>query len=209
MDFPAKPAASIRQPRGKIRRNVFTLAGSAVLLLFCILLQREAGAYSSDLAGNADEPAHVVSGLMVHDYIDRLFKPAMSGWPLSPMAFAETYYVHYPKVAIGHWPPLFYLIQAIWMFAFGRTRLALLVLVLLSMAGAAALLVRLTVKTDADLTAFAVAIAFLLLPVSQEALSSVMPEALLALLSVRVRLFLRRGRAGGETSPLIGYLSGS
>jgi 4-amino-4-deoxy-L-arabinose transferase-like glycosyltransferase len=30
------------------------------------------------------------------------------------MAFAERFYAHYPVVAFGHWPPLFYVIQALW-----------------------------------------------------------------------------------------------
>jgi hypothetical protein len=60
----------------------------------------------------SDAPAHYVSGLMVHDYV-RL------GFPVGPVKFAEVFYAHYPKVAIGHWPPLFYVLQAGWMLIFG------------------------------------------------------------------------------------------
>ena len=52
-----------------------------------------------------------MTGLMVRDYI-------AAGFPDSPFRFAENYYLHYPKVAIGHWPPVFYSIQAAWMLIF-------------------------------------------------------------------------------------------
>ena len=38
---------------------------------------------------------------MVHDYLER-------GLPGDPRAFAEQYYIHYPKVGIGQWPPVYY-----------------------------------------------------------------------------------------------------
>jgi hypothetical protein len=49
---------------------------------------------------------------MVHDYVRR-------GFPVAPVEFAEVFYAHYPKVAIGHWPPMFYVLQAGWMLVFG------------------------------------------------------------------------------------------
>jgi len=87
-----------------------------------ILIQAGSGAYRADFSADEDEAAHVVSSLMIHDYI-------AEGFPASPMAYAEAYYVHYPKVAIGHYPPLFHTAEALWMFAFGRNRTALLSLV--------------------------------------------------------------------------------
>jgi hypothetical protein len=48
------------------------------------------------------------------------------------LSFAETYYDHYPKVALGNWPPGFYAIQAAWtlMFSSHRTSVLLLMAVL-------------------------------------------------------------------------------
>ena len=40
----------------------------------------------------------------------------------SPLRFAEEYYHHYPKVAFGHWPPFFYMLQAVWMAVFSAAR---------------------------------------------------------------------------------------
>lgn len=155
---------------------------SFALLLFCAFLQWRSGAYSSDLAANPDEPAHVVSGLMVHDYFKHLLSPQGSHWPLNPRAFAETYYVHFPKVAIGHWPPLFYLGQAIWMFIFGRSKVALLALMLVITAGTAVMILKEARIIDGEINAFVMVTAFLLLPITQRSLYSVMPEAPLAFL---------------------------
>jgi len=73
------------------------------------------GAYRRDLANHPDEPAHFVTGVMVYDYCTTAL-----GSP--PVAFAEQYYLHYPKVAIGHWPPGFYLLQTGWYLCAGVSR---------------------------------------------------------------------------------------
>src|SRR5690349_16507783 len=70
--------------------TVFGLA-----LLLTLLLQWRGNAYQAEWSGDSDEAAHYVTGLMVRDYI-------ASGLPGSPMSFAQRYYDHYPRVAIGH-----------------------------------------------------------------------------------------------------------
>ncbi|MBA2305850.1 MAG: hypothetical protein H0W08_24900 [Acidobacteria bacterium] len=94
-----------------------------VVLLFAVVLgfQITGGAYDAEFGSHPDEAAHYVTGLMVRDYV-------ASGLPGNPMAFAETYYEHYPKVALGNWPPGFYAIQAAWTLAFSDGRASLLVL---------------------------------------------------------------------------------
>ena len=86
-----------------------------------VLLQMGSGAFSSGFSGYPDEPSHYVTAVMVHDYIT-------SGFPAPPMTYAEQYYQHYPKVAIGHWPPLFYLVQAGWILLFTHSRVSVLLL---------------------------------------------------------------------------------
>ncbi len=88
-------------------------------LLMTLLLQWRGNAFRAEWSANPDEPAHYVTGLMVRDYI-------AGGFRGSPMAFAQRYYDHYPKVAMGHWPPVFYVIQAGWMLLFGISRTSLL-----------------------------------------------------------------------------------
>lgn len=79
------------------------------------LLQMASGAYHAEFAGYPDEPAHYVTSLMVHDYVTGLK-------PVAPMQFAWNFYYHYPKVAFGHWPPFFYVVQAGWMILFSTSR---------------------------------------------------------------------------------------
>lgn len=95
----------------------------AIILIFAFVVAMQAlgGAYGSDFANHPDEPAHFVTGLMVHDYlVDALGSP--------PKAFASAYYAHYPKVAFGHWPPAYYAIQAAWYCVFGPTKAAAVLL---------------------------------------------------------------------------------
>lgn len=62
----------------------------------------------------SDPPAHFTSGALVYDYL-------RTGLGTNPLAFAESYYVRYPKVAIGHWPPVYYAVQAAWYGLFGAS----------------------------------------------------------------------------------------
>ncbi|MBV9224696.1 MAG: hypothetical protein JOZ45_00860, partial [Acidobacteriaceae bacterium] len=76
------------------------IAGLTFLSLI-VILQVASGAYTSEFGVYADEASHYVTSLMVWDYIAHFhFEP--------PIRFAQEYYHHYPKVAIGHWPPFFY-----------------------------------------------------------------------------------------------------
>lgn len=84
------------------------------------------GAFQAEFVGNPDEAAHYVTGLMVRDYV-------AAGLPRGPLRFAENYYLHYPKVALGRWPPGFYLLQTAWTMVFSPSRLS----ILLSMAALA------------------------------------------------------------------------
>lgn len=104
-----------------IRFRLGSLLIVVLLFLLTFAMQSFSGASDKELARSSDEPAHVVSALMVHDYLSM-------GMPELPQRYAEKYYAHYPKVAIGIWPPLMYVIAALWMFPFGVSRFALLLL---------------------------------------------------------------------------------
>src|SRR5262249_3531473 len=137
---------------------------------------RWSGAYSSDFAANPDEPGHAVSSLAVYDYF-------RAGLHQNPIAFAETYYLHYPKLAIGHWPPIFYCSEAVWMLAFGRSRAAML-----SFAGfvATVLLASIFCYTRREYGAGAAVVgclALLRVGFIQTELSQVAPNLLLALVA--------------------------
>src|SRR5438309_11882614 len=89
--------------------------------LIVAALQWRTNAFHSELGGSPDEPAHYVTGLLVRDYV-------AAGLPWNPLFYAQNFYVHYPKVALGHWPPFFYLVQAAWTLPFTPSRTSVILL---------------------------------------------------------------------------------
>jgi len=81
-----------------------------ILLLFSWGLSQRNGASDSDFGAHPDEGAHVVTSLMVRDY---LATGLLAGQ--NPIAFSDDYYRRLPKVALGHYPPGFYLLAGVWM----------------------------------------------------------------------------------------------
>jgi 4-amino-4-deoxy-L-arabinose transferase-like glycosyltransferase len=112
-----------------------------VLALLAGLLALSAtGAWHAGFSG-ADEPAHFLNGWFVAAYLEGALGQ-------NPLAFATEYYLHYPKISIGHWPPAFYGLIApfFWIMpATPKAALALnLFLAALPALGIAWLLLRLT-----------------------------------------------------------------
>lgn len=165
------------------RRSLFSFNGKrilGVLLLFFfteLALQTLNAAYTSECARTYDEAGHFVTGLMMHDFVAGL------DWS-SPVAFAEDYYLHFPKVAIGHWPPVFYLVQGAWMLPFSASRASVLVL-LAFLAALVSLSIYRTLEPEyGQVAGIGGGLLFLLLPLVQVNTSTIMAEALLALLAL-------------------------
>jgi Dolichyl-phosphate-mannose-protein mannosyltransferase len=91
------------------------VAAFLVFLSLVVILQVASGAYKSEFSAYPDEPSHYVTSLMLRDYVAHFHFE-------SPIKFAKSYYHHYPKVAFGHWPPFFYMVQALWMLLFSASR---------------------------------------------------------------------------------------
>jgi hypothetical protein len=107
--------------------------GQAAFVFLLILaevfgLQWLNDSYGSGFGASPDEAAHFLSSVMLHDFVQRHELA-------SPMRFAQDFYVHYPKVAIGNWPPLLYMLLGAWFLITGVSRTASLVFI----AGAEAL----------------------------------------------------------------------
>jgi hypothetical protein len=83
--------------------------------------QLVAGDLDREFAANADEASHFVTGLMIRDYL-------AGGRLEHPVAFAERFYLSYPKVGFGIWPPLFHVIEGPWMLAFPASRTGIMLL---------------------------------------------------------------------------------
>ena len=147
------------------------------LLLFgmSVALQMASGAYSNEFGGHPDEAGHYITGLMVRDFL-------LSRHWHQPMQFAEDYYIHYPKVALGHWPPFFYMIQAGWTTLFSPSRAS----VLLLMAVITTLLawsLYAVVRTESGvLMGGAVAILLIALPITQRLTGQLTCDPLVAIL---------------------------
>lgn len=110
---------------------------------------------------------------MLHDYL-------LSGRPLHPLPFAECFYVHYPKVAFGHWPPVFYIVEALWFLVFGVRIAAARWLCACITAGCAVALYRRCRMDWGQWPALAVTALFLALPVIRQQTWLVMSDLLLA-----------------------------
>ncbi len=173
------PSGAERRPGAVARalRGLLFLIFVALVVVVIAVQQRAMGGYAAELsANNADEASHFISGLMLADYV-------RAGLP-NPLAFARDYYVHFPKVGIGHWPPLYYLLEgALFLVLPPMTSVALLlpaVLGALLVVGAGWV----TARTLGPLQGLAVAVVLLVQPLLREATLVIMldlPVALLAL----------------------------
>src|SRR5262249_21615267 len=122
------PLSGIRPSRPRVSSTIgrmptigFALAQLSVYVAIAIALQYGSGTHLDDFSAYNDEPSHYVTALMVRDYF-------AAGLPRGPMQFAENFYIHYPKMAMGHWPPAAYSLFAIWMLVFGAGRTSALLL---------------------------------------------------------------------------------
>src|SRR5262245_34562546 len=114
------------------------MGGAAVLAFFfavAVFLQTLGGAYRAELTGYWDESAHLVTGIMTVEYL-RTFPPVF------PVHFAKEFYIHRPMVAIGHWPPMFYVLEGFWFLVVGVSRSSVLLLMALISAAVATTLYR-------------------------------------------------------------------
>lgn len=75
-----------------------------VFLVLALWQASRLGGFDSDLGGDPDEGAHAVTSLMMKDYLTQGLVHGRS-----PLEFAEKYYQTFPKVALGHYPPGYYL----------------------------------------------------------------------------------------------------
>lgn len=146
------------------------------LLVMAVLLQWRAGAFESGFGGHPDEGAHFVTGLMVRDYL-------VSGISQHPMRYAEDYYAHYPKVALGHYPPGFYALEAIWLRVFPVSRVSVLLLMATLCGIFGTLVFSLAVcRIGSFVVGAAAAVLAVVLPLTQTMTSRVMADLLVAIL---------------------------
>ncbi|MYN42075.1 hypothetical protein GTP55_22225 [Duganella sp. FT109W] len=168
-----------------------------LFLAEALLLQWLGGAYASGFGGHPDEAAHFVSSVMVHDF---LVHPGAG----QPMAFAQQFYLHYPKVAIGNWPPLLHGLLALWYLLFGVSRTSALVLVAVFAAATAALMAAAARRLLSPVAGVFAGAVYLALPLVQQSSAVVMTEHLVTLLILASTLaFARFARSRTSVDALL------
>ncbi len=166
-------------------------------LLFAMLIfgaiQFAGGAYKGEFDGQEDESSHFVTALMVRDYLVQR--------PLSnPLSWAEQYYLHYPRVRFGHWPPLFHLTEAAWFLLLPPSRVSALLLIGLLALLTAMAFYRVARMVAGSPGAILLTCLFVAAPLFQQSAALVMTEMLsllcgLLFLDALIRLLRDGGRA--------------
>lgn len=192
---------SLRLKRFASRSTLQIVVVFLLLFLIAWLLQYYGPTWNNEINVEPDDPAHYVTALMLHDYL-------RDGLPVGPMRFAEVFYAHYPKVAMGHWPPLFYVVQAAWMLLFGpsiRSDLFLMLLFSVSLATTVYILVRRVLRSE--VSAFAAALLLLGMPVMQLYGGTVLADVPVALFAFWAVLFWARFLDTGRIRSVVGFSS--
>jgi len=178
--------------RGRPRWHGAIESGAILVCMLAVVvaLQLRGGAYGAGFSD--DDSSHVVSGLMVHDFL-------VNATLRSPLSFLVHFYSHYPLVGIGHWPPLYYGLEGVWMLVAPASHTSLLVLSALVTAATATLTYALAAPRSGRLLALGAALVLVACPIVQEGSNAVMLDMPLALVSLLAAMtygrYLRRGLA--------------
>lgn len=165
-----------------IRRRLTWLVFIASLALNIYFVQTQGG-WRSDLGGDPDEAAHAVTSLMLHDYM-------AGGWGTPPMVFARDFYQAFPKVALGHYPPGYYLLAGIWLMPASSIH-ALLVLQAVLAAVLSALVYRMASRLVGLSASIVTAALLSLLPVCLQNVHLIMSDLLVLILCLAAALLWR------------------
>jgi hypothetical protein len=188
-----RASSSTRAPnRADAWRFVAPVLLLAAFFFLAVGLQNLAGAYGVELSGYPDESGHFVTGVLIQEYITKIPPPAA-------VPFAREFYIHRPKVAIGHWPPILYLIEGIWFSLFHASRHSVLALMALISASLAASICHVVRQRQGTPAGIASGVLFICLSLVQTQTSEVMADMLVALFGFWATLsfadFLSRERA--------------
>lgn len=166
----AAPSQDFPKAHAKLSVIAVLLACFALAWVFSC----QSGAMDSDLGGDPDEAAHAVTALMVRDYL-------AEGFGQHPMKFARTYYDHFPRVALGHYPPFYYLVAAVLLLPFPSPQ-TLYILQALLVAALGAVSFHLGRRLLPSWPAALSAVLGCALPVSLKLVQHIMSDILLAVL---------------------------
>lgn len=182
-------------PRPQLLRSALVLIGLLGTILLGLWIT---GAFHAEFADYPDEAAHYVTGLLIHDYLAGFHY-------VSPLQFAENFYVHYPKIALGHWPPVFYLIQAGWTLLFSTSHTSLMFLTSALAALLAFAIYRILLSEVGHWISLCAAILFAVLPLVELEAGRLMADILVTLFMVMAAIWFGRFLDTGSTRAAIGF----
>lgn len=160
--------------RKNITRTAIVIAG---LFIFAFSLYTAVGVFDSEFGAYGDEGMHYVTGLMIRDFV---LSPG--SWS-DPIGFAKQYYLHFPKVGLGNWPPGFPILQTVWTLPFGDSRRSMLTFMTLLAVLLAYLVFRSALPRHGWILALFGAGILIAAPLTQSHAAMVMAEILLAIVS--------------------------
>ena len=178
------------ESRPKLAGRAGGLVWFAVYFAIALLGRYQVGALHEDFGAFEDEASHMVTSAMMRGYVTE-FSPA------NPLAYVEEYYLAYPKVASGQWPPVLHAYFGFWMLILGVQRWAVLLGSACVAALAASALRGLGRSVFPPLLASILGIGFLAIPLVQELSSTPMTELLVGGMgALAVGLFVRYLQTG-------------
>ena len=161
------------------KRDRWLWPAAAAIGVILLVVQIFGGAFKAEFTGHPDEPSQFLSGLILYDYLADLPRE-------NPITWAEQYYLHYPKVAIGHWPPGYFALEGVWFLFLGPSRITAILLQWFIGVVALTMLYRLSrSRCSLPITAAIVALV-IAAPVFQQSLEQTMADLCCLLWSVLV-----------------------
>lgn len=166
------------------------------LFALALLLQVATGSFESGFGGFEDEPSHLVSALMIRDWLG---SGAWLEGPSGALAYAREYHVHYPKVGIGQWPPFFHGVLASWMLVLGTSTASVVTFLTLVTSSVAFLIYAVLRRPIGTIGGAVAGVVYLSVPIVTQCSASAMTEPMIALLALGAVLafgrFMDTGRA--------------
>ncbi|MEP6842313.1 MAG: hypothetical protein ABJA11_02250, partial [Pseudolysinimonas sp.] len=184
-------SAAVSFSVGERWRAIPIWAWFGTLLGIVILTQFAYGAYSAELGNYSDESAHFMNALLLRDYLTH-------GLAQHPLAFAENYYLSYPKIAPLMWPPFFHASLGLFLLPGWPPHQAALLFVGLITALAGVRLTRMVLLFASRLTAAVIAVLFLLTPLIVDLSTAVMVDIALVALGLESAWWLAKYYVSGE-----------
>jgi hypothetical protein len=169
-----------------------------MLLTGTVGLQVASGAYRSERNSYSDEAAHFMNALLLRDYI-------REGLHQNPLQFATEYYLHYPKIAPGMWPPLFSTSAGLLMLLGWPAGTAPLVLLALVNAWAAWRLYRFILSFGSPVDAVVLAGVLCVIPALVDLTTAAMIDLLILALALEATYWLARFFSTGKNRHALLY----